>query len=104
MFRNTGHRKKLVFSCSGSFLGNSHTFFRMSSFGNREIDSECPDFFEEVVAESLGDETDGSWFGEAAASEKEELLRIGRAHGGGVATADIISFDFERRERRCFDI
>ena len=104
MFGNTGHQKKLVTLRPASFLRNVHTLFQMSSFGNRKIDSECSDFFEEVLTESLGDETDGSVFGEAAASEKEELLRIGRAHGGGVATADIISFDFERRERRCFDI
>lgn len=67
----------------------------MSSFGNREIDTKHPYFFEEVTAEALGDERGGSGFGESAVSEKEELLRIGRAHGGCVAAADIIGFDFE---------
>ena len=76
----------------------------MSIFGNRKIDSECLDFFEEVLAESLGDETDGGWFGEATASEEEELLRIGCAHGGRMAAADIVSFDFERGESGSFDV
>jgi len=104
VFGNTGHQKKLVTLRSASFLRNVHTLFQMSSFGNRKIDSECSDFFEEVLAESLGDECDGGSFGEATASEEEELLRIGCAHGGRMAAADIISFDFERRERRCFDV
>ena len=76
----------------------------MSSFGNRKIDSECSDFFDVVLAESVGGECDGGSCGEATASEEEELLRIGCAHGGRMAAADIISFDFERRERRCFDV
>lgn len=67
----------------------------MSSFWNREVNTEDAHFFEEVIAESSGDERGGSGFGESAASEKEELLRIGRAHGGCVAAADIIGFDFE---------
>ncbi len=66
--------------------------------------TECLDFFEEVLAESLGDECDGGSFGEAAASEEEELLRIGCAHGGRVAAADIVGFNFERGKRKGFDI
>lgn len=71
----------------------------MSSFGNRKIDSERLDFFEEITDEALSNERGGLTFGEAAALEKKEVFGIEGTECGGVATADIIGFDFKRGER-----